>query len=232
MRILNCFVIALLLLLCDRNNVYSQNDKDKIIVAYINNFAKYTSWPNESELDSFKIAIITENKGLIKELKEFSENRKIKGKPVKLSVYNSDLILDKHEIIIVTNQRLDFLDKIYDLVEGEPVLLISEGYIDKRIVMINLYKTEDDKLLFEVNKANIVNQKLTLDPEILLAGGTEIDVAELYRTSQLSMRSLQKSIEKIRDSLELLNKNVQISLNLISIQESKLALQNKLLFQR
>jgi len=229
MRILKSLEILLLLLLISNLNSFSQNDKSKIVVAYINNFIKYTTWSNENAIDTFRIVIITEDKNIISEFKKFSNDRKLKGKPVKLSVYNSGEIKGNSQIIFIANKKLAFFEEIYDKIDEKPVLLVSESNDNQRMVMINLYKTKDDKLLFEVNKANILNQNLTIDPEILLAGGTEIDVATLYRNSQVNMREIEKSIHKIRDSLNILTTNIKESSVLIDVQKSELLNQNDLL---
>jgi len=211
------------------NGCFAQVEKAQVIAAYINNFARYTSWPDESQIDTFKIAVFTDNKDIIMEFREFANKRVIKNKPVGLSVHTSLLIPGKAQIILLTPDKSDYLLDIYNAIEGKPVLLVSEDYKDKRNVMINLYETQQNQLLFEVNKANIINQNLIIDPEILLAGGTEIDVASLYRKSQISLRSMQKEMNKMKDSLEHLYKSIQVSKIQIIEKQSELSEQKEIL---
>lgn len=98
---------------------------------------------------------------------------------------------------------------IYNIIEGKPILLVTEDYPEKNAVMINLYETEEKQIKFEVNENNIINQSLSIDPEVLLAGGTSIDIASLYRKSQLKMIDMQRIIDKMKDSLNSLNQNIQ-----------------------
>lgn len=223
------YILLALLMLLIKDYVIAQNDEEKIIIAYINNFAKYTTWPNENQLDSFKIALVTENKAITREFEEYSQKRQIKNRPISVTFNSPDTLSDKYQMIVIMKNKKNYLDKIYDYVEGKPVLLVSEEYNDKRFVMINMYKNTENQLLFEINKANVLNQNLTIDPEILLAGGTEIDVAGLYRKSQINLRSMQKRIENMEDSLEYLNLNIQKSLNQIKQQQSELADKKKIL---
>ena len=219
----------LILLFCAISaKTFAQIDRARIIAAYINNFARYTSWPNESQMDSFRIAVFTDNIDIKKEFEEFSKNLRIKNKPIGLSIHSTYPLPDKVQIILLTSEKSGYLFEIYDAIEGKPVLLVSEGYKDKRNVMINLYESQE-QLLFEVNKANVINQNLIIDPEILLAGGTEIDVAGLYRSSQLSLRSMQKSMDKMEDSLEYLYKNIQVSIRQINMQQAEISEQKALL---
>ncbi len=99
---------------------------------------------------------------------------------------------DNVHLIYIANDKLGTLVNTFDSIEGKSILLVSDGYDDKRIVMINVFETEDKTMQFEINKANIINQGLTVLPDMVLLGGTEIDVAEIYRESQQSLHGLQK----------------------------------------
>ncbi|MBN2523305.1 MAG: DUF4154 domain-containing protein, partial [Bacteroidales bacterium] len=210
----------------------AQVEEAQIIAAYINNFAHYISWPDENQIDSFKIVVFTQNTDILNEFQAFSQKRRIKDKPVILSEYGSDPDLKEVQIVLLARDKSDNLPEIYNAIEGKPVLLVSEDYQDKRNIMINLYKTQQQQLLFEINKANIINQNLVIDPEILLAGGTEIDVAGLYRNSQLNLRKMQKDMDKMSDSLEHLHLDIQLSLNQINQQQLEISKQKKLLAER
>lgn len=197
----------------------------QVIVAYVNNFARYITWPNENQTGSFNIVIYSDDTDIINEFKEFSQTHKIKGKPVVVSIFRSDTNLDSARIVLLTKDKSNNLAEIYNAVESKPVLIVSEDYSDKRNIMINLYETQQKQLLFEINKSNVINQDLSIDPEILLAGGTEIDVAGLYRKSQINLRSLQKDMDKMKDSLAGLSENIQLSTRQIKEQKSELVKQ-------
>lgn len=211
------------------HNALTQVDRAQIAAAYIINFTRYTLWPNEDQIDSFKIVIFSDNIDIINELENFSQKRRIIDKPVIVSKYKSFPDLNKSQIILLSHNKAGYLLDIYNAIEGKPVLLVSEDYNDKRNIMINLYETEDKQMLFEINKANVINQGLIIDPEILLAGGTEIDVASLYRNSKVSLRNMQKEMDKINDSLEFLNGNIRISINQINKEQAELSKQKLLL---
>ena len=219
------YFLFLFLFISGLSGALAQVDKAQITTAYINNFARYTTWPNENQLDSFRIAVFTENSDIITALQKFSKNRKIKNKPISLTVYKSFHLPKNMQIILLMNDKSDYLSDLYDSFEGKPVLLISEEYQNKRNIMINLHETSKKQLKFEVNKTNVVNQGLIIDPEILLAGGTEIDVSGLYRESQINLRNIQKKIDKMKDSLAYLSTNIKSSENLIIKQQSELSKQ-------
>jgi len=208
---------------------FSQSDKAKVLAAYINNFANYTTWPQESKIDSFRIVIVTDNNDVIKEFQLFSKKRKIKKKPISLHSQPSYTNANNAHIIFLTSEKSNFVSNVYDDIEGKPILLVSEDYEDKPNTMINLYKTEKGQVMFEVNKANIINQNLSIDPEIILAGGTEIDVAGLYRKSQLNLRDLQKEMSKMVDSLNMVENNIALSIKQIKIKQKEIAEQKEII---
>src|SRR5690606_23038881 len=61
--------------------------------------------------------------------------------------------------------------------------------------------SENDRLRFEVNNSNIINHGLKPLPELILNGGTEIDVAKLFRQGQASLIALQKQLQLREASL-------------------------------
>ena len=100
--------------------------------------------------------------------------------------------------------------------------MISDNYADQRFIMINLMDTDDKKLRFEINRANILNQGLLILPEMVLAGGSEVDVAKLYKASQDSMFLMQSEIKKMRTLFDSLRDNIITSQILIENQQREI----------
>ncbi|MDD4923100.1 MAG: ATP-binding protein, partial [Bacteroidales bacterium] len=112
----------------------------------------------------------------------------------------------------------------------------SDSYQDKRVMMINFYNSAKGTLLFEINKANILNQHLGMKEDMILLGGTQIDVATLYQESQQTLRKTQKRYEALNASLKSLestivarNKEVQDSKDSLTRQSRKMYEQQKIL---
>lgn len=225
------FTLCFLLLLVSLQSL-AQVERTRLIGAYIYNFARYTYWPESvAKSDSFNILIISDDKSLIKEFIDFSKVKKISDKPISISANTKvpSKLEDKVKIVFLDNEKSDYFNNLYNLVKKRPVLIVTENYSDKYKVMINLYDNKDNKLLFELNKSNIINHNLKLDPEVLLLGGTEIDMAELYRSLQKEMDSLQDKLIPLTDSLNNMNNLITLSLSKIDSQSNKLEKQNNLL---
>ena len=90
--------------------------------------------------------------------------------------------------------------------------------------MINLTKNET-KISFEINKANILNRALEISPNLILLGGTEIDVAKLYKSSQDALKEQKDTINSLNQKIEAKNSELNFKIN--SIEEQKEIITNQ-----
>ncbi len=221
------FLIIILLFIL--TPISAQVNRAEITGAYIVNLAKYVTWPNEQGIDSLHIHLIGNDINLLSIFKILSEETQIKRKSIKITNNTSAKIPSTTNIIFISQDYSDLLTKVYPYVEKSPILLVSENYVDKRWVMINLYDAEKSKIHFEINKANLTNQNLSIDPEILLLGGTEIDLIQLYRQSQHSLNNIQEDMNAMTDSLKRLNKTIKRTNEQLNKKQENIAQQEQLL---
>lgn len=234
------FLVILFILLINNNIEAQVIKRSESICVYVYNFCKEINWNFETEPETFNILLISENEELISAFTNFSIQKKIKGKEIELTVRASiDFDIEKVHLIYLDNTENYNYFSVFEKIQGNKILLVSDNYTDRRFVMINLYDSEDERLLFELNKANIINQGLEILPDILLYGGTEIEVAELYKESQitllgmeLELRNSKKQIDSIIIKLALLETDIEkkqeelkIQNNLVAEKEHKIALQ-------
>ena len=181
-------------------------ERHQAIGVYLYNFTKHLHWENESSYTSFSIALLSNDPKLLNELKSLSNSVSIKDKKVELSAMNKvDETLLNYRIIVIDEAYKELYEEIFKLCENKPILLISYNYSSKSTVMINLFPTEGKNIHFEINKANIVNQGIRISDEIIILGGDFIDVAEIYRSSQKNLKSLEAKLinnQKLSDSLQ------------------------------
>ncbi len=197
-------------------------ERHQLITAYIYNLANNIQWQNEEAINEFQFLIIGEEKDILNEMHTLSNTKTLRGHPIKiLSTLPADSIVGVHLIYISKDQEHS-LTEIFDKIEGENILLISDGFQDKRLVMINFIEGEDETLSFEINKANIINQNLRFSDDIVLLGGTEIDVATLYREGQQSLRALQKHTDNLELNLLQLEHTITRKTEEIQVQKDSL----------
>lgn len=196
----------------------------QVVVSYTYNFAKNIRWPNEAEKQTFKIGLFQVNdEKLTKEFLKLNNAARIKNIPIEVKRARSIRTLKDYDLIFVGSTKDSTITQIQTLIDGHPTLMVTSKYANKRLLMINLFETQKQQLQFEVNKANIINNTLTPLPELILLGGTEIDVAKLYRQSQNSLLKIQKRLSTQQSNL----KKLQEKNNLQKTNNDKLVNQMK-----
>lgn len=211
------FILAMTLYV----SVFAQTSKEQLEVTYSYNFARNISWPNEANFRSFNILLVGENKQLSDNFKKLAKSAKLKGSPINFKQVNTIDNLPPAQLIFVSEDKHALLPQLFEKVEGKPILLVTNEYINKRLVMINLIK-KDKSLVFEINKANILNNNLDVKPDLILFGGTEIDVAKLYRKGQKSLSALERKLRLQESQLDKLKENISKSEALIKLREEQL----------
>jgi len=214
--------------------LFSQVGRAALLGAYTYNFARYTSWPDEKADKAFSILLISSDSSIIREFESLAKNRKIKNKFVDIEIHPTvpKPLPERLKVIVLPKDKNRLFDQVYPIIQDRPILLVSENHPNQRNVMINLFENSEQSLVFEVNKANVINHGLTIDPEILLMGGTEIDIARLYRSSQQSMDSMQRQMQQIADSIFRLNETITQSREQIDRQQDRILEQKSMLAEQ
>jgi signal transduction histidine kinase/DNA-binding NarL/FixJ family response regulator len=202
--------------------IFAESTTDTVTAAYLFKLSENIHWPHHKEIANYRFHVIDGDKKVFAAMQSVARLKKLKQKNIKISYSSSAQFPDNAHIIFIAESRAELYQDILDRVEGKPVLLISEDLQKQRQVMINLFKTTDNKQRFQINKANIINQNLGIDPDIILLGGTEIDVAKLYRESQLSLRSQEQTLLKLE------NERRELEQTIARIRNEKTTLESSL----
>jgi len=222
-------------------------NRNEAVCVYIYNFCKQIDWNFEVDPENFSILLISDNEELISEFTRFASQKKINDLEIKLKVQISEKIdLENTQLIFIDEENSYNYFSVFEQIQGHSILIVSENYTDKKFVMINLYDADNNHLLFEINKANIINQGITVKPDILLYGGSEIDVAKLYKDSQNSLLGMDKELKEFKVRIDSINsaflelqtdiiekqKELEKQNNLLSEKEIKLEELNKSVFAK
>lgn len=204
--------------------------RSEIISAYIYNFAKNVYWQNEDALKDFHFLIVGNDEGIIKEMQTLSKTKTLRNKHITISHTMEIGKISDVQLIFITKEKINSTVNIFDRIEGKNILLVTDGYADKRLIMINfLSPGSDGRIRFEINKANILNQHLTVLQDIILLGGSEVDVASLYREGQESLRKLQMHSESLEATIREKTSEINAQKENLSRQAEKIVEQQAVL---
>ncbi|NQZ56687.1 MAG: DUF4154 domain-containing protein [Lentisphaeraceae bacterium] len=212
-------------------NLAAQLPKEHLEAIYTYNLATNVTWPNESKFKDFKVTLYGGKRLLRETFRKVLKKDKLKK--VSITFRHIDEIADMRspQVIFVASDKHANLPLLFEKIEGKPILLITNQYKNQRLVMINLI-VKNGKLLFEINKANILNNGLDTKEALVLSGGTEIDVARLYRKGQQSLVALERRMRLQEGELASLKKNISSSKKLIEQQKDNIQTQQNALISR
>ncbi len=216
-----CFFI---LLIVSNLSPAQRISHDELTAAYIYKLADNINWPIDSFSD-FHIHVVEEQDRISNYLLNITKDRKLENKNIRVTHSFNMKIPSNTQVIYISKDKLYLYSDIYDEIKNKSTLIISKNFDNKRKVMINLYENKNKEIHFEINKANIINHNLSVNPDIIFEGGTEIDVAKLYKESQETLRSQDERLEKI----EILN--TKLEKQSIETKEKILTLQDKFKIQ-
>jgi signal transduction histidine kinase len=211
-------------------------DVKHIKSAYMVNFFKHITWPNETSKKNYHLAIYKEST-YFDFLSEALKDKKIKNKSIIVSYADNFEQLKRADSVYIPQEFNGDLNEIANSLRGTNTLIISDNSLNKHDVMINLMHMDKSAVIsFEVNKSNIIYEKLSMSADLLLLGGSELDIATLYRETEMAMQqtrsksiklqsNLLKQEQQLSSSRKALNKlNVELSRNATSAKAQKFEL--------
>ncbi len=200
--------------------------------AYIYNFIKHVYWPDEASKTEFSLAIYND-KAFFNTLKHTLDGRLLKGKIIKVISVNNVEQAKTADLLYLSANHNNNLAEIASQIRSSQTLLVSDGSTDKNNVMINLlHNTKTSAISFEVNKSNIIYEKLSLSPDLLLFGGTELDVAILYRETEVAKQKMKQRELSLTKKLTAQEQQINHSAQRLTQLNQDLIVRNKALQQQ
>jgi len=200
--------------------------------AFVFNFIQYVEWPNESTLTNLNVGYYGESKVYYQSLLKM-QGRKIRNFKLNVTKVTSLARIKKLQLLVIDKNKSSSLFSISDVLRNNPVLLVSDHANDKKNTMLNFVSTKKNTLSFELNRYNMLNAKLSVSPDILVLGGTELDIAnvlkEMDETISTSLAELKLQSEKLlalRTAIQKREKQLISQQKQLSDQTQKLAVQN------
>ncbi len=211
------------------SKIYSQNEDSNLKVAYIFNFVKNISWQSGSVGKTFIIGYYGDNKNIFKSLNNLSNSKKIKNKKIKIIRHKnlSSIDLPFPNVIFIDYKNNDELIDLYRKIYSKNVLLITDHFENQKFVMLNFTSDDKKNVSFEINKKTILEQNLKISPELLLLGGSEIDLIELYKKQEKELDKEKKHAEEQKKEIENQRKKLESQKKELEEKKKELEIRKK-----
>ncbi len=208
--------------------------EEKAKAALLYNFIKHSGWPDEANKEAFKVVFWGEKSNFYDVFKDVTQKALVREKPIRMQRSSDLKVAAAADVVVVCKLDTDQLEQLASQLTQTQTLLVSDNAQNNSSVMINFTYPKSTKLSFEVNKSNIVFEGLSLSKDILLYGGSEIDVATLYKEMEknllVSKRRLLKREAKLQEQQQLLDQQretLQKQSTLVAEKNEKIAQQSK-----
>jgi len=188
----------------------------------IHKVIQLTTWPNEHKLSSFEIGVYGGSSSYISNLNKNYRNRNIRGKSLHVSAFNPFRDTKKISVLFVKDRKSHKIADISQVLKGKNILVISDLSKDKRHVMVNLTRPSKQEIGFEINRSNIILEGLKISKDVILAGGSELDVAKIYKETATDLTKTKKILTDRETKLEEQSKLLQEQNNELSKQSKEI----------
>ena len=197
-------------------------------------FAQHVEWKQEENIDTFRIGVYGEEPELMANLL-LLESVNIKDKPLIIRQFRQLDDISGVHLLYFTRDKNSEIQRIDNHLFGTQTLMVSDRARNQKLIMINFLPLVDGKVDFELNKSNITKARLTVTPALLLLGGTDVDVAGLYKQSQRTLKRFKTQIDELSESynskskqIESLNEEINTRNEEIEKQSKEIEIQKKL----
>lgn len=189
--LLSFLLFSSLKLVAQSSDVYSAEEVKAALLVQV---ARHLNWPEHNQNDNFSIAVWNDRR-------TFQSLRALDG----VTVHEQQIIvqlvtkfddLNSANLVYIPSSQLDAQTEVAFTLRGKGALIVTENSDSLYNTMINLVVEEEESQLssprFDVNRPNIVFEGIEIAPELLLFGGSEVDIAELYYQTELAKQALRE----------------------------------------
>ena len=179
--------------------------EDSVKAALLIKLVEFISWPEEQAFDSYTIGMIGASDGFADGVTRLAARARIKEKPVRTVQLQAGRFqkdaASKVQVLYVGASALGSLTSLATAARRTGTLIVTDSSDDTLNYMINLYRNEANQVRFIINPTNLVHEYLSFDRNLLLLGGSELDVAEVYKSMGDQLERMKTELEENRAKL-------------------------------
>ena len=217
-------LIFLSILLCTPPAMsIQQGVSNKVKSAYVFNFIKYVQWPDKHN-KTFSVGFFGDDKTYFSALKQM-QGMKVNNYTLEVTKIISIDQLDQLQLVVLDKSKSEMIKEVSKQLNKQATVIVSDGAKDKKYTMLNFIETKENKLVFELNRYQMLNANLKVLPDILVLGGTELDIANVLNEMDETITDSLKEIQLQSSKLRQLEDNISSREELLKTQKKELKAQ-------
>jgi two-component system sensor histidine kinase EvgS len=189
-------ILVVLMLLIQINVVWAAYSPEQIKGAYIFNFAKFVTWKNDVSISGLTIGFYGKNDKLYQDLRTNIQGKLVRGKTISVNQFTSLKLARDAHILVVAKSKNGQIGQITSALLRSNTLVVTDNSDDLENIMLNFRTSADSTITFELNRPNTVFDDLKVSTDLLLVGGTELDVATLFKEIESKARESKAKVHQ------------------------------------
>lgn len=169
---------------------------------YLCEYVEWTDVPVKAK--TFNIGLLGADKAFTKELQKIERRGKtLHNKPLRIAQVTEHTIPKDIQVLYVGKAYHSIVPDVLKLCKENGILMVTDELKNRVLTVINFYYNyQTNSINFQVNKQNLLLSKLNYKDEILLYGGTLLDVKELYEATQQALQDKVEKMERLKVQIE------------------------------
>jgi signal transduction histidine kinase/ActR/RegA family two-component response regulator len=156
---------------------------------------EYVGWPDSADSKELRIGLLGVDAAASRAFEEMVGGVSVAGRKVRILRLSGARNLRRVHVLYAGASLAAEGPAIWKAIERKKVFLVTDGFPDRKYVMLNLVADPSrSRIKFEVNRANALVEGFAVSPELLLLGGTEIDVRAVYRDLRDDMGRMEDEL--------------------------------------
>jgi signal transduction histidine kinase len=196
----------------------AQVTPDEIKATLIVHFCENVSWPSSLK-NPILIGCFTDDGdevfGILKNASQKIKIQDNKFEVIKIQNLNE---INQCQAIYFKKEDMHELVDVFKTSRENGILLITDNYSDQLFIMINMVD-DKDKISFKVNVPNLTLAGFTIHTNLLLNGGSVVDIKAAYQKFENQLKENQQKLEETKLALEQNEQLIRMRDSLIRIKE-------------
>lgn len=187
------FLLLALSAEAQRQAVAIEEGKARLLQSIIDN----TTWPGQEGFEHYLLGVYGQDRNLLQALNSSMPAASISGKAVVVEVFGSLSEARSAQVLVLAPSENINLTAIRQAMQGSQTLIVTDGAGDQENIMVNFTRPSPTRLSIEINGSNIVSAGLSPSKDLLLFGGSKLDLAEVYEETEAELaRARQVAAEQ------------------------------------
>jgi len=183
-------------------SVFGQLSSEEIKSLLIIHFCENIEF-QETQNEMFRIGCFTKDERVFEVLSSAESEVKIKKKQFTVERIDGLEAVRNFDAVFYDNTDQDQLIELLNVARENHVLLITDNQHEQLFVMINIIEREgEERLSFKVNMSNLTLAGLQAKPNLLLNGGSLVDIKKAYEKFESRLNQSQKDLAKFTEELK------------------------------